>query len=134
MRCAGGCSNPMKYGVICCMPAVVSRTVGSLCGTRDEAASYLLAGDGRGHLQVTRHGSGEPHPFWHDNGWRDRTARGYRTNPALCQTAARQATRRECLSVGDGSPGLGVLFTDRNESLDQQNPFGSGDSIVRQIG
>jgi hypothetical protein len=29
----------------------------------DEAASYLLARYGRGHL--TRHRSGEPHPFWH---------------------------------------------------------------------
>ena len=82
MRCAGGCSSPMKYGVICCMPArreqdrgIVVRherrrrhlAVTALREERDEAAAHLLAGYGRGHLQVTRHGSGEPHPFWH---WR----------------------------------------------------------------
>ena len=36
MRLCGGSSRPRKYGVICCMPAVVSKTVGSLCGTRDD--------------------------------------------------------------------------------------------------
>ena len=37
----GGCSSPLKYGLNGCMPAVVSRTVGSkLAGTSD-AAGYL---------------------------------------------------------------------------------------------
>src|SRR5215213_1783346 len=39
--------------------------VTALCEERDEAASHLLAGYGRGHLQVTRHGSGEPHHYWY---------------------------------------------------------------------
>jgi hypothetical protein len=33
---AGGVSLPRKYGIICCIPAVVSKTVGSLRGMSDE--------------------------------------------------------------------------------------------------
>src|SRR5215213_7616341 len=68
----------------------------------DEAASQLLAGYGRGHRQVTRHGSGTLIPSGAGNKWRDRIVRGYRTNPGLCQTAALQATRRGQLCVGNG--------------------------------
>src|SRR5579885_3629800 len=35
-RTAGGTSRPRKNGIICCMPAVVSSTVGSLRGTSEE--------------------------------------------------------------------------------------------------
>jgi hypothetical protein len=36
IRMAGGASRPSMYGIICCMPAVVSSTLGSLNGTRLE--------------------------------------------------------------------------------------------------
>src|SRR5918998_5648613 len=68
-----------------------------------------------------------------DNGWRYRTARGYRTNPTLCQTAASQATRRERLSFGDRSPGFGVLLADWHEGLDKQDTVRPGDSMVGQV-
>src|SRR5579885_809815 len=35
-RSAGGVSRPRKKGIICCMPAVVSSTVGSFLGTSEE--------------------------------------------------------------------------------------------------
>src|SRR3954469_11936892 len=73
-------------------------------------------------------------PSGSGNGWKDRTVRGYRTNPGLCQTAARQATRRSRLSAGDGAPGPGVLLADRHEGFDKQDTIRPGNPVVREIG
>ena len=53
-RLCGGASSPRKYGVICCMPAVVSNTVGSLIGTREEDGTSRWPFDSKNETNAAR--------------------------------------------------------------------------------